>query len=477
MSITSALNNAVSGLSASSRMAEIISSNTANALTDGYARRELQTSSITSGGVRIDGVIRQINESVLQEKRETDAAAANATTRSTTLSKIEKLLGTPGESGSLSGTLSALETALIDASATPENTSNLLAAVNAAKAVTNKLGDVSEGVQTIRLDADKSIAQQVKTLNDTLAQVEALNKAITRASTVGSDASSLMDQRQNLIDQIAEIVPLRSLQRSGNQIALYTAGGLSLLDGTAATIEFSAANVMGSDMTLAGGQLSGLSVNGRSVATTTGGLMAGGSLAAAFEVRDETAPAVQTDLDAFASNLIERFSGSAVTSSGLGLFTDAGNALDVLNETGLAQRITINAAVDPTTANGEAWRLRDGFSAPTEGAASNATLLSALANAFSQTIVPTSGNFSSSARNTSELASDLLSGISTARQSAESRQSYLVARQETATQQVLAQGVDTDHELQTLLNVEQAYAANAKVIQTIDEMMQAILEL
>lgn len=50
MSMASALNNAVSGLTASSRMAEVVSSNIANAMTEGYARRELSLSSDTLGG-------------------------------------------------------------------------------------------------------------------------------------------------------------------------------------------------------------------------------------------------------------------------------------------------------------------------------------------------------------------------------------------------------------------------------------------
>lgn len=71
----------------------------------------------------------------------------------------------------------------------------------------------------------------------------------------------------------------------------------------------------------------------------------------------------------------------------------------------------------------------------------------------------------------------MLSIVSTANQTAQSKQTYAVARMETASQQLLAQGVDTDQEMQTLLQVETAYSANAKVISAIDEMMQTILEL
>jgi flagellar hook-associated protein 1 FlgK len=45
------------------------------------------------------------------------------------------------------------------------------------------------------------------------------------------------------------------------------------------------------------------------------------------------------------------------------------------------------------------------------------------------------------------------------------------------TQQELAAGVDTDAELQKLILIEQAYAANARMIQTVDEMMQTLLRI
>lgn len=41
----------------------------------------------------------------------------------------------------------------------------------------------------------------------------------------------------------------------------------------------------------------------------------------------------------------------------------------------------------------------------------------------------------------------------------------------------MADGVDTDTEMQRLLQYEQAYAANARVIQAIDEMMNTILRV
>ncbi|WP_371808891.1 flagellar basal body rod C-terminal domain-containing protein [Ruegeria sp. HKCCC2111] len=39
------------------------------------------------------------------------------------------------------------------------------------------------------------------------------------------------------------------------------------------------------------------------------------------------------------------------------------------------------------------------------------------------------------------------------------------------------QGVDTDQELQRLMQVEQTYAANARVISVVDELLETLLRL
>ena len=44
MTLSSALNSALTGLNVNSRMSEVISSNIANAATPGYGRRTLETS-------------------------------------------------------------------------------------------------------------------------------------------------------------------------------------------------------------------------------------------------------------------------------------------------------------------------------------------------------------------------------------------------------------------------------------------------
>ncbi|MCB2115649.1 MAG: flagellar hook-associated protein FlgK [Rhodobacteraceae bacterium] len=484
MSLSTTLANALSGLNASSRAASVVSSNVSNALTEGYVRRELnlspQSLGGTGAGVRIDGITRAVNTVVLSDRRLADAEAGGAGIKTDFLAGVEARLGDPEDAGSLSARLAALEAALVQAASRPDSQARLQGVADAAIAVTDQLNGLTDGIQQARMDANAGIAKAVGTLNDTLGQIDRLNAEILAQRAAGRDATALMDQRQGLVDRVAEIVPVREVARDHDQVALYTTGGAILLEGNPAVIGFTPAGVITADMTLGSGALSGLTINGMAVPSTDTGVLGGGTLGAMLAVRDDLAPGAQSQIDALARDLIERFQSSAVDTSLTpgqpGLLTDGGAALNPALETGLAGRISLNALVDPLH-GGALWRLRDGLGATQPGAAGDATLLTRLGAALSGTRAPSSGNFIGAARSASGLAADVLSGIASARQQSESREGFAVARQEALTELQLADGVDTDAEMQTLLMVEQAYSANARVIQVVDELIQKLIGL
>lgn len=484
MSITLALSNALSGLTASSRMAEVVASNTANAMTEGYARREVQLSSQMLGtngaGVEVIGINRAVNETVLQDRRLAGASAENAGKRTDFYSQMEGWLGTPEDAGSLSTQLSDLEASFVEAASRPESETRLTAVLDAAKSITTHLGDTSDNIQQARMDADQSIASQVDLLNESLAQIDTLNSNILSLRASGNDASALLDQRQVLVDQVSTVVPVRQIARNNEQISLVTTGGAFLLESNPVEIGFYAAGTITPDMTQDSGALSGLTINGMNIATDDDRLMGGGSLGALFSIRDELAPQAQTQIDAYARNLIERFSDPTtdptLSPGDPGLFTDAGGALDTANELGLASRISINAIADPDQ-GGALWHLRDGLGATSAGSVGNSQILTSLADALIAQSTPSSGDFGVSKHSASSLAASLMSEFSSKRQSAEATESFAAARHETLNEMVLADGVDTDQELQTLLQVERMYAANAKVMQTVDTLINTLLEL
>ena len=481
MSIAGALSNALSGLNVASRSAEMVSNNIANALNENYARREVILGARTLGGagqgVSVTAVQRQVDLILLSDRRVAQAGAGDRQTRAQFYAQLETAIGNPGVEGSLSTRVAKLETALIEATSRPESEGRLASVADAARGLARQIGAVANSVQTARSEADRKIGADIGQVNAAMARVAEMNVEIREHLSSGRDPSAMMDQRQQLIDQIASVVPLREVPRDHGQIALFTTGGAVLVDGRAARFGFTSVGIVEADMTLASGGLSDLTLNGLPIATSGPySTISGGTLAANFAVRDELGPAAQARLDAVARDLAERFAAIDPTlpPGAPGLFTDAGAAFLPANETGLAQRLSLNAVADPQQ-GGALWRLRDGLGATVPGPAGNSARLSALQTALTTSRQPVSGDFLPGLRSFASLNADMLSGVGTARLSAETEASFSVARSESLRVQELQGGVDTDREMQDLLQIEKAYAANAKVIQTVDVMLDLLL--
>lgn len=485
MSISSSLSSALSGLTAAAKAVEVISNNVANATTDGYGRRELVTEARSIGsagqGVRVVGVRRDTDLALLGDRRASEAAEGGDEVRADFYRRLESAIGTTDSAISISSRIDAFDTALTEAATRPDSEARLSAAVEAAGKLVSQISGAAEEVQSLRRSADETIADQVELVNSALRRIADLNGRI-RANAGGStDSSALMDQRQQQIDSISAILPIREVQRDFGQVALFTTNGTPLVEGVAAQFGFTASASIGPETTMADGELSGLTLNGRPVATSgSSSPISGGAMAAQFAVRDTLAVEAQAQLDAVSRDLIDRFAASGLdstlSSGAVGLFTDNNGAFDPLNETGLAQRLGVNAVVDPDQ-GGALWHIRDGLGATTPGESGDASFLLSLQSALSTRRETASGGFMAGSRSFAALQADLVSSVASDRLGAESEASYTAARTEALVLQEEAGGVDTDFELQALLTVEQAYTANAKVIQTIGQMIDKLLEM
>ncbi len=485
MSISSALLNATSGLSAASRRANIVSNNVANALTPGFARRDVHVAErVLDGrgaGVAVSGVTRATDQAITTDRRFAESASGRDQVIATAHASFNSALGEPDDAFSLFAQYQNLESSLRSLSQTPESQALQSQTVDAAKALISKFHDLSLQTQSARLRADGQISQEISIINDTLKQIENLNNAISKASAGGRDATALEDQRKVLIDQISEKIPVREVLRDRGKVDLITDEGVFLIAGTAREIEFTPSNTISANESLAGGDLSSLTVNGAVLTPGTGGTFAlrQGTIAGLFAVRDEVAPAFQNKLDGLARDVIERFEGidPTLAPGAPGLFTDAGAAFDPTAETGLAERIALNAAVDPVQ-GGAAWRLRDGIAAAAQGPAGSADIITVLLDALTELKAPPAGTGESGFLSAANIAANVTSSVGQARLTAETKLAASSARAQSLVEAELSvTAVDTDLELQKLLLIEQAFSANARVIQTADDMMRRLLEL
>lgn len=479
MSLAAALNSATSGLGVASRGTEVVAGNIANAMTPGYARREAVVTSLTEGGVRLASINRAVTASLVSDGREAGAGFSHARTLAAFYTNLEAVTGIAGSGTTLADKVGALDAALISAAARPDSDVRLAKAADAARAVASGVNEAAALIEEARTAADQGIADDLSRLNSGLREVARLNRAIVVDRAAGRDAGSLMDDRQRLIDQLSEIVPIREVPREAGRVALFTTGGATLLDGTEPIdLTFSPAGRIGPEMQSGTPPVSPLILDGEAVEAPQMPLFAGGSLEARFAIRDRLAPEAQAGLDALARDLVERFADPALDPSlpagASGLFADRLAATSSpIKAIGLANRLTVASALDDNGATN--WRLRDGLGAAAPGDVGRATLLTALSNRLQQP--RTAAGLSTASRSAGGLAADMAASVSSGRVEADATLARRGAQADAVTSSLRAEGVDTDAEMRRLLELEQAYAANARVIKAADEMLARILEI
>ena len=335
MTISSAMSNALGGMTYNVRTAEVIASNVANASNDAYSKREFD-----------NGLVKRItNPVLLSDRRLSDAEVGLASGGLKGAQKIEQVFGTIEDAGSISSSLAAFDSALVLAASDPSSTLRLAAVVDAANDLTAAFNAKETELQDIRRQADSTIASQVEHLNAKLEEVANLNHSISVAKHGDVEVSGLMDQRQKALDEIAELVPIRTVARDRGELTVYTEGGTILVGDKAAVVGFDETPTIAAHMTQANGMLGGLTLNGRNVSLSDSGPFAGGAIAAQFLLRDETVPEYQQSLDAAAQELALRFESGGpdgtIVAGAPGLFTDMGN-VTAPPSTGLAGRLQLN---------------------------------------------------------------------------------------------------------------------------------------
>lgn len=489
MTLTRAINNAYSGLTNSAFRADVTAGNIANATTPGYVRRSAVTVENVVGGVgngvRTIGVQRHQDEGLSRLSREADASSGRADILANSYNQLERELGAVGESNSLFSGYASLETSLRDLAATPESPALQNGVLVASTDLIFQFNKLSSSVNVMRSNADQNISRSVQTVNEALHRLQDINGDIAGNANQSAQGVALEDERQRLIDTISQIIPVKDISREGGQVDIVTDTGVFILAGNVKELEFRPSSVVTPDSIYRADNtgLSGLFVGEQNLTPGTGGnfSLTSGTLSGYFSVRDTVAPGFQAEIDGLAGDLISRFSDDSLDPTkavgAAGIFTDGGAPFDPANTVGLAGRLRLNAAVDPVQ-GGTAMRFRDGLGATTEGPSGQSEILNNLLSAMTSSGTPPAGSVLTGQHS----ASELVAGVSSIVGESRLRYEGLAVGAQTRSNllgdaELQASGVDTDFELQNLLVIEQAYAANARVIQTVGDMIDRLLQL
>ncbi|WP_281300190.1 MULTISPECIES: flagellar hook-associated protein FlgK [unclassified Iodidimonas] len=483
MSLTLALSNAQSGLRAAQQQIATTSVNIANASTEGFVRKDVSLSSLVLGGVGSGVVSSQlrspVDQQLVRDIRFQSALTAGAEVQAEALGRYSFQLGEPGEERSIPFLIEGLADgfrALFDAPASP---SAQRGALNAANALVDGFGALQDTLNAERLTAEQSISFAVSEANERLGRIEDLNRDIRQAVALGEDASDLQDERDRQLDGLSSLMGIRSFTREDGEMVVLSREGVTLVDGRARQIDFTAVSAMPPNLVFGAG-LSGLSVEG--IEITPGGgdptSIQSGRLAGLFALRDEVFPAFQAQLDGLASGVINSFQNAdpSVPAGTPALFTDAGGAHDpAAFAVGLAGRIAVNSAqVDPAQ-GGVLSRLRDGVGAIVPGASGDSSQIANFLDGLTGTTSFPPGTGLPTSQTLLGFAAAMVDQQQTQRVAKErDAGSSAIVRDTLMNRLVNQTGVNVDDEAQRLLIIEQAFSANARIIATVQAMFDEL---
>lgn len=443
MSLGATLANAVSGLGAATKRAELISSNIANALTPSYAKRDLDVSARLSnhGGVLVKGVSRATNEVILQEFRHINSFSAGADQLLSTMTAVSRLFGHQGDGDTLATYVNTLREKTLEASSLPNDPQRLASVVNAAKGLADKINSIAKGLSAQKSSLQNQLGQDVEGLNQTLDSIADLNRQIGRSTQNSSLRASLMDQRDLLLDKVSETVSFRVFQRGSDQIAIYTTAGQPLLDGKTADIRVGLdPNNNQHAIFINDVQSKSLAANDKSKLDQT------------LDLINQRLPDSLAELDKFAFDLYSSLRGGPLGSQSnfAGVFALGVNTTDLH---GAASRLTLNSnlALNPTLLN-------DDSTAPS----------ALLENIYAALAIDEDINSS---------ATQLVTNHDIDRVNALSNKTRINAQQTAIQDTKQTLSVNSDEELQSLLLVQRSYAANARMIQVVNELFDDLARI
>jgi flagellar hook-associated protein 1 FlgK len=352
MSLASSLATAMSGLRANQAALSITSSNIANAQTPGYVSEGINQVETFSGDVgatvSVTGVNRELDQFVQTQLRSETSGGAYANQVASVLTQLQSLYGTPGQAGTLENAYSNFTTALQSLQTSSGTSSAQITAVNAAQSLAQQLNATTQGIQTLRTNAEQDLNISVGQANAAMQQIAQINSRLQGMKSTDPAAQTLMDQRDSAIDQLSQLMDVRVSTTGNNQTQIYTTNGVELVGAQASTLSFNSQGTLNANSQWnanpaksSAGTISCRLSNGAVIDMVASNSISSGQIAADLTLRDKTLVQAQTQVDQMAASMSSALSDTTTpgTAAPAALAPKAGFDLDV---SGMLPGNTIN---------------------------------------------------------------------------------------------------------------------------------------
>ena len=442
------LNTAYTGLIAAQFGLDTSSHNVSNANTDGFTRQRIEQvarlplftpfGQIGTGVELVD--ITRSRDSFLDARVRTGQTVLGAMVLNSELMlRAEQLLGEPdfGISRQLDDVWDAWENLALD----PTDQGSRVAVLNALDGLASRVNQVSTAITGLHDDTNDTVAIEVDDINLVLGELAELNKQIADQGGQGGSSNDLMDQRDQLLDDVARRIGANVLYSNDGTVRV-SLNGMALVDGARA-------NAMTYDK-----------LTYELIHSTNTVLNPSGELGGRLAFLTQDVPTLRADLNAFVVDVADNMNAQHALgfydpgTPGAALFTyTPGSEADTL-----ALAITDPAELAASDDLGPPFPLFNGINAQ------------ALADLRSALVAQ--GGTDTLSGYIRQIISEVGAKTSGVERATAAQQDLVTAAELSRTAQ---HGVNLDEEMVNLMRYQRAYQASSRVITTVDSALDTLI--
>jgi flagellar hook-associated protein 1 len=438
---------------------DVTGHNIANVNTAGYSRQIVNMTATSSfgfqetvgTGVKITGISRAYDSFVTRQINLENQKSGYWEGLKTCLEQVEIVFNESGDYG-LNQAMSDFWNAWNDVSNNPSGYVERISLLSKSSSLSMAFNETYANLESIRDNVSDNVASDLKQVNLMAGQVRDLNQQILQAEVAGSQANDLKDQRDLLLKDLSGIIDVETAEDQNGNVNVFVGGGHPLVSGTDTWQLETAPN---SDPTLQD-IVVWKDSDGSAVDITD--KICGGEIKGMIEARDELLPDYLNRLNELAEGLITQV--NTLHQAGDDLNGDSGTLFFKAPDPGApAGFIEVNIE-DPGLIAAAAHGAGQGDN-------STALLIAGLQNELTM-----SGDQATFDNFYQSIVSDVGNSVNYTnanRSYQESAMTYLENYRESVS------GVSTDEEMINLIKFQHAYEAAAKLIDTIDKMLDTLL--
>ncbi|MEM6960605.1 MAG: flagellar hook-associated protein FlgK [Myxococcota bacterium] len=454
------LNLGANGMRSHAFGTQVSSQNASNVGTEGYSRRLAHIDPIAAQspglGSRAVGQKRVIDPYIERRLLGARSMMGESSARAEALRPLDEAFG--DEAGNLADALDAFENAIADLSSDPSDLTRRNSVLTLAEQLAYSFRATSDFLTQRREDINGRIEDEVADLNGKLEEIARLGQEIAKTELSELEASDLRDRRDQLVREVADVVPVTVLEQEDGPIQLLLGGGQSLVTADGSVHPLSTQRNPATSNVDVFRISAGVQENVASSLTS-------GQLSGWIDARDGGLTSAQNALDQLAFDFTTAYNGTHSAGYGLdgitgrNLFETIGTTSSAASQVQISSAVdgvpeALAAATDPTLLPGDNRNALDLQALATNSIALGST---ATAGEALRELIGDAGVTVSDALFREEASESALEQVSTLRES--------------------VSGASTDEEMVNLMQFQRSYQTSLQVIQTADEMLAELINL